>query len=131
MTAWMQYVYMQQDKPTNTTGVPIVVSVVDSNGNQRTIGTTTSDASGKWALTWTPDIQGNYTVIAKFAGSESYYGSSDEAFFTAASAAASQTPAPAVSSDNTQYYVIGVGVAIIAVVAIVGALIMLMLRKKA
>jgi hypothetical protein len=131
MTAWMQYVYMQQDKPTNTTGVPIVVSVVDSNGNQRTIGTTTSDASGKWALTWTPDIQGNYTVIAKFAGSESYYGSSDEAFFTAASAAASQTPAPAVSYDNTQYYVIGVGVAIIAVVAIVGALIMLMLRKKA
>lgn len=131
MTAWMEYVYMQQEKPTNTTGVPIVVNVVDSNGNYRTIGTTTSDASGKWAFTWTPDIQGDYTVIANFAGSESYYGSSDEAFFNAANAASTSTPAPAVSADPVPYYVIGVGVAIIIAIAIVGAVIMLTLRRRA
>jgi hypothetical protein len=131
MTAWMEYVYMQQEKPTNTTGVPIVVNVVDSNGNLRTIGTTTSDASGKWAFNWTPDIEGNYAVIANFAGSESYYGSSDEAFFTATGPASTSTPAPAVSLEPVQNYIIGIGVAIIVVIAIVGALIMLTLRRRA
>jgi hypothetical protein len=131
MTPWMEYVYMQQEKPTNTTGVPIVVSVVDSNGNHRTVGTTTSDASGKWALTWTPDIEGDYKIIANFAGSESYYGSSDEAFFTAATPASTSTAAPAFNAEPIQSYVIGVGVAIIVVIAIVGALILLTLRKKA
>ena len=74
-SAWMEYVYMQQPRPTNATGVPVSINVVDSNGNYRTIGTTTSDGSGRFTLTWTPDISGDYTVIASFAGSESYYAS--------------------------------------------------------
>ncbi|NLF87537.1 hypothetical protein GX563_01800 [Candidatus Bathyarchaeota archaeon] len=131
MTPWMEYVYMQQPKPTNTTGVPIVINIVDSNGNYRTVGTTTSDASGYWALTWTPDIEGDYKVIADFAGSESYYGSSDEAFFNAAAPASTSTVAPAFNSESIQGYVIGVGVAIIVAIAIIGALIMLTLRKRA
>ena len=54
----MEAVYMQQPMPTNATGVPVTFSVVDSNGNYRQIGTTTSDASGTFAFTfWTPDIQ--------------------------------------------------------------------------
>lgn len=130
MTAYMEYVYMQQEKPTNTTGVPIVVNVVDSNGNYRTIGTTTSDASGKWGLTWTPDIEGDYTVIANFAGSQSYYGSSDVAFFTAAAPPATPTPQPQMNFDSVQNYVLAIGVAIIVVIVIVGALIMVTLRKR-
>ncbi len=31
--AWMEYVYMKQEKPTNATGVSVIVSVVDPNGN--------------------------------------------------------------------------------------------------
>jgi hypothetical protein len=131
MSAFMEYVYMQQEKPTNTTGVPIVINVIDANGNYRTIGTTASDANGKWGFTWTPDIEGDYMVIANFAGSGAYYASSDEAFFHASAPATSPTAAPVVSLDPVQNYVIGVGVAIIIVIAIVGALIMLMLRKKA
>ena len=131
MSAFMEYVYMQQDKPTNTTGVPIVINIIDANGNYRTVGTTTSDANGKWGFTWTPDIEGDYMVIANFAGSASYYASSDEAFFHASAPAASPTAAPVVSLDPVQNYVIGVGVAIIIVIAVIGAMIMLMLRKKA
>jgi hypothetical protein len=131
MSKYMEYVYMQQEKPTNTTGVPIVINVIDANGNYRTVGTTTSDANGKWGFTWTPDIEGDYMVIANFAGSASYYASSDEAFFHASAPAASPTAAPVVSLDPVQNYVIGVGVAIIIVIAVIGALIMLMLRKKA
>ena len=71
----MEYVYMQQPCPTDVTGVPVDISVLDSNGNYRSIGSTTSDGSGKFALTWTPDIPGDFTIVAAFAGSKSYYSS--------------------------------------------------------
>ena len=74
---------MQQPKPTNNTGVPVTLSVIDSNGNLRQIGTTTSDAAGTYSFTWTPDISGTYAVIANFAGSNSYYGSSAQTHFYA------------------------------------------------
>ena len=50
-SAWMEYVYMQKPRPMDTTGVPITLSVVDSNGNYSDIGTTTSDADGFFAST--------------------------------------------------------------------------------
>ena len=56
MSRWMEYVYMQQPCPTNTIGVPVSISVLDANGNYREIGTTTSDGSGMFSFTWTPDI---------------------------------------------------------------------------
>ena len=43
---YMLYVYKQFEMPTNATGVPVTISVVDANGNFREIGTTTSDSSG-------------------------------------------------------------------------------------
>ena len=72
-TAWMEYVYQQNQLPTNATGVPVTLNVIDANGNYRTIGTTTSDATGFYSYQWTPDIEGKYTVYASFAGSESYW----------------------------------------------------------
>jgi hypothetical protein len=50
MTGFMEAVYEQQEMPHNITGVPVTISVTDSNGNYRTIGTTTSDASGFFSL---------------------------------------------------------------------------------
>ena len=66
MKDWMGYVYQQKPIPTNFTGVPVTIDVVDSNGNYRNIGTATTDATGMYSFTWTPDISGNYTVIATF-----------------------------------------------------------------
>ncbi|MGD0071126.1 MAG: hypothetical protein ABSB71_06190 [Candidatus Bathyarchaeia archaeon] len=131
MTQWMEYVYMQQTRPTNTTGVPVSIDVIDSNGNYRNIGSTTSDSSGTFAFGWTPDITGSYTVIATFAGSQSYYGSSAETHFTASAPAPTAAPtSQPISLESTQMYVLGIGVAIIVAVVIIGALIMLMLRKR-
>ena len=73
MIDWMAYVYQQQPKPTTATGVLVSLNVIDSNGNYRPIGTTTSDATGFYSFDWQPDIAGKYTVIASFAGSESYW----------------------------------------------------------
>ena len=92
MKQWMEYVYMQQDKPTNTTGVPVTIAVVDANGNYRVIGTATSDASGAYSLQWTPDVTGKYTVVATFCGTNAYYGSSAETAFAVDAAAATQAP---------------------------------------
>jgi hypothetical protein len=128
--AWMEYVYEQQAKPTNAIGVLIKIDVIDSNGNLRPIGTTTSDTSGTYALTWTPDIAGDYTVIATFAGSASYYPSSAETHFTAIDTAPTASPYPAVIIPQTEMYVAGAAVAIIIAIAIVGVVLALMIRKR-
>ena len=133
MSQFMETVYMQQPMQSNTTGVPVTINVLDSNNNFRTIGTTTSDASGNYAYTWTPDIPGTFTVYANFAGSQSYYPSSAETSFVATQAAATTAPTTVtqpVNSDATQMYVIGIGTAIIIAIAIVGTLIMMTLRKR-
>jgi len=131
-SAWMEYVYMQQPEPTNVTGVPVVLSVIDANGNNRVIGTTTSDASGTFSYTWTPDIPGAYTLIATFAGSNSYWGSSAETHFYASPA--SPTPAPTatplsgLASQTTLMY--GVIAIIIVIIVGIAVLAMLMVRKR-
>jgi hypothetical protein len=127
----MEAVYQQQEMPYNITGVPITISVVDSNGNYREIGQTTSTASGSFAFTWTPDISGDYTVIASFAGSNSYYPASAQTAFYANEAA---TPEPtteaitgfATTSDLMTYLAVSV-IAIIIAIALVG---LLLLRKR-
>jgi len=129
MTKFMEAVYMQQPMPTHVAGVPITLSVVDSNHNLRQIGSTTSDASGAYGFTWTPDIPGNYTVIATFAGSESYYGSSAQTYFHASEAVAPISPESPQPVDPTMT-IIGVGIAILIAIVIVGVVMVLMLRRR-
>ncbi len=126
---WMEYVYMQQPRPTDATGVPVTLSVWDSNGNYRTIGSTTSDDHGFYSFTWTPDISGDYRIIASFAGTESYYGTSAETAFHAADPAATPAPAEQQQSMADQYLLPGIiGLAIVIIV--VGAVIIVALRRK-
>jgi outer membrane protein assembly factor BamB len=126
-TAWMEYVYMQQPCPTNATGVPVILSVLDSNGNYRQIGSTTSDGSGMFTFTWTPDIEGSYTVVANFAGSESYYPSNAETSFYASAPAPTASPYPTVTLPPTETYFTISTVAIIIAIAIATVL---LLRKR-
>jgi hypothetical protein len=130
----MEAVYQQQPMPTNLTGVPITLNVVDSNGNYRTIGTTTSNAYGTYSLTWTPDIPGDFTVIANFGGTESYYPSqAATALYSSEKSQANPTQtAPsgiATTNDLLMYVTAGV-VAIIIAIAIVGLVIVTQLRKR-
>ena len=103
--AWMEYIHMQQPKPTNVQGVPVTLSAVDSAGKITPIGQTTSDIAGHYAIQWTPQAQGVYTIMATFGGSEAYYSSSAETSVLvgqpnaapSASASPSQTSTPNVS----------------------------------
>lgn len=129
MSQFMEAVYQQQPMPTNTSGVPITLSILDSNGNYRTIGTTTSTAIGTFSYTWTPDIVGDYTVYATFAGSESYYSSSAAAAFHASQPATIAPVATSVPSAADLYFVPAIIGVIIAII-VVGAVLALLVTKK-
>jgi hypothetical protein len=131
MSLFMEAVYMQQLMPTNITGVPVTLSVIDANNNFRQIGTTTTNGVGSYGLTWKPDVPGNYTVIATFAGSGSYYSSSAQTYFYASNApTATAAPTPMPQSAADLYFVPAVVGIIIAIVAVGAVMILLMLRKR-
>jgi hypothetical protein len=75
MSEWMLYVYQQFPRPADSVGVDVTITVLDPNNNVYDVGTTTSDASGMFKLAFTPEVPGEYIVIASFAGSGGYYGS--------------------------------------------------------
>lgn len=129
-SAWMEYVYMQKTRPTNTTGVPVALSVIDANGNYREIGTTTSNDDGFFSYNWTPDIQGKYTVYASFSGSESYYPTHAVTTFNVDAATPTVAPTAALIQSSVEQYFIPAVVGIIVAIAIGFAITILVLRKR-
>jgi len=130
MSRWMEYVYLQSERPTDIIGVPVTLSVIDANGNYRIIGNTTTDADGFFSYAWQPDIEGRYTVIATFDGSKAYYGSHAEAAFVVDPHPATPTPQPTQSPSMADLYFLPMSIVIIVVILAVGAVIVLSLRKR-
>jgi len=130
MSDWMLYVYKQFECPANATGVPVVINVIDANGNFRTIGTATSDSSGYYSFNWTPDIPGKYTVIATFAGSKAYFGSYAETSFAVDQAAATPTPVPTQPPSAADLYFVPAIIGVIIAIIVVGAVLALLVTKK-
>ena len=129
MSSWMEYIYMQKPRPFNAKGVEVILSVLDSNNNFREIGRTTSDSDGFYSFQWKPDITGKYAVYASFAGSEAYYPSHAEAAFVVDPAPA-EPPEVTIPPDNSGLYVTYGTIAIIVTIIIVGAVIILMQRRR-
>ena len=130
-SVWMEYVYMQQPKPNNVTGVPVSIEVLDSNGNNRQIGTTTTDDSGTFAFTWTPDIPGDFTVNANFAGTNSYYPSNAETHFYASAPHLTSAPTNGPAASVADTYFVPATVGLFVLIFIVLALVIIsMLRKR-
>jgi hypothetical protein len=130
MSAWMEYVYMQKPRPTNATGVPVSIDVIDGNGNHRNVGEAISDANGVFSLQWTPDIPGKYTVIASFQGTESYWPSHAETVVAVDSTngpTSTPTPSPQQSVADT-YFVPAFAALIIAM--IIGFIATILLLRK-
>ena len=126
----MEYLYMQSPKPTNATGVPVTLSYVDPNNNYYVIGTTTTDANGQYAYTFTPDIPGTYTITATFGGSNSYFTSSAQThmtFLSTSSCTASPTPQPASMADT---YFLPMSIITIVAIVVIGALLAALLLRK-
>ena len=130
MKDWMGYVYQQKPCPTNFTGVTVTLSVIDSNGNSRSIGQATTDATGQYSIQWTPDVTGKYTVIASFAGTNGYWPSSSETAFAVDPATSTQPPAATPAPTAADLYFIPAIAGVIIAIIVVGAVLALLVSKK-
>jgi hypothetical protein len=144
MREWMEYVYMQQKKPEDITGVPVKLAYQFPDGSWKDIDQVISDAYGNFGFQWTPPGEGTYVVKAFFLGSESYWGSSETTYLTvgpaseAAPSAAeiaattvNQMPAYPAIPEIPAYLTIDVIILVIAVVVLViGLLAYMALRKQ-
>ncbi|MCW4000756.1 MAG: PQQ-like beta-propeller repeat protein [Candidatus Bathyarchaeota archaeon] len=130
MTDWMEYIYQQKPKPTNATGVPVSIDVIDQNGNYRNIGVATTDMNGAYSYQWVPDIEGKYTLIATFAGSNAYWPSSSETFFAVDPSSSAPTPSQTTSTSAADLYLLPGIIAIILVIIIVGVVLLLAIRRR-
>jgi hypothetical protein len=112
------------------TGVPVVLTAMDSNGNAITIDTvTTNGYYGTFSCEWTPPHEGAYEIIASFGGDESY-GSSAASTGLVIGAAQETTPTETTSTITMppfELYTIGAAIAVIIAIAIATILI---LRKR-
>ncbi|HLN44947.1 MAG TPA: PQQ-binding-like beta-propeller repeat protein [Candidatus Sulfotelmatobacter sp.] len=111
------------------TGVPVALTAIAADGSAVNLGTVTTDGYyGTFSKTWTPDKEGDYKIIASFAGDESYGSSS-------ASDSLTVGPAPATTDTGQQPeitvpdYTLTLIVGFIAVIIAV-AIAVLILRKK-
>lgn len=130
MTEWMGYLYQQKPLPTDFKGVDVTISVVDSNNNFRTIGTATTDSTGAYSLTWQPNISGQYTVVASFAGTNGYWPASATTAFNVQQAHPTATPAPTQPPSMADQYFVPAIAGLFVFVAIIGVVIILVLRKR-
>jgi hypothetical protein len=143
MTDWMEYVYMQKPCPEDATGVEVVITTVDPNGNTYELGRTVTDTNGAFGCVVDPPVPGKYKIVATFEGSESYYGSTAVTYINvgespspaqpiepeqAASAATQYTPAETTGASLVS--IEAVLIAAVAVACIVGVVAFLALRKR-
>ena len=126
MTEWMEYLYMQQPMPM-VNGVEVKLETLDPNMNFYEIGSVTSDASGMFKLMWEPPVSGEYTIIATFEGSESYWSSYAETAIGVEGVLEATPPTEATSAPMTDTYL---AVSTIAILAGIAIAVFLLLRKK-
>jgi len=126
MSEWMRYLYMQFPIPENPTGVEVSLDVIDPNGNYIHIDDVTSDMSGTFSYTWTPETEGKYTIFATFMGSKSYWPS-----YAETAIGVSEAPeAPPEPEKEPAYTAIDLAIIAAVVVAIVIGIVNLWALRK-
>jgi hypothetical protein len=131
----MEYLYQQQAKPTDATGVSVSIDAIDPNGNLVHLGDTHSDSSGQYAFLADQSMlsagTGTYTIIATFKGTNSYFSSSAEtpmAYDLPPAATAAPTQIPASVADT--YFVPAFAALFVLIIVVAIVLVIVMLRKK-
>ncbi len=133
MTTQMEYLHRQMPidglwHNETLTGVQVVLTAIRSDGSSVDLGTVTSDGyDGTFSKTWTPTEEGDYRIIASFAGDGSY--ASSMASTSVSIGAAPKTTDTQQQQAGTDYTmtIVGMGIAVIIAVAIATVLI---LRKR-
>jgi hypothetical protein len=130
MDNWMEYMFHQRPMPQDAKGVEVVLETLDPNGNFYEIGKTTTDLTGHFALPFKPEVPGMYTIIASFKGSAAY-GSSFAQTYINVEEAPQATPTPTFPPEPpTGMYILGSTIGIIIAIAVVGLIVVLILRRR-
>ncbi|PVX25005.1 MAG: hypothetical protein CW716_08900, partial [Candidatus Bathyarchaeum sp.] len=133
MSTQMEYLHLQ--RPIGgiwgdqvITGVPVSLTAVGDDGTYVDLGTVvTNGYYGTFALSWTPENEGTYEIIASFEGDESYGSSAAATAVTVGPAAtATGTIEPEQALFSTEF---AIALAVIAIVAI-GAVAYVVLRRR-
>ena len=132
MGVYMDYLHAQKPIPSGyvVTGVPVQLLAIDENGGVTDLGSVTSDVSGSFQKAWTPPNTGLYKITANFAGDDSYGSSWAE---TGLSVGPAPTPVEFPEQVTPLDYtmaIVGMGIAIIAAVAVIGLLLFFALKKR-
>ena len=135
MRTQMDYLHMQLPiggiwNNITMTGVPVYITAIDSNGNSHNIGPVTTNAyTGVFSCTWEPPIEGDYEILATFAGDASYSSSgASTAIYVGQAPTPYPTQEPVNVPDNTAL-IYGLLVAVIIAI-VIGLVILLLVRKK-
>jgi len=130
MSTQMEYLHMQHpidglDHNIQMKGVPVVLTAMGSDGSIVEIGTTMTTAyGGSFGISWTPTKEDTYTIMASFAGDESYGSSMATTSLVVVPAPEPTTlPEQIIPPDYTMT-IIGAAIAVIIAVAIVGVLVL-------
>jgi outer membrane protein assembly factor BamB len=133
MSEWMEYVYMQHERPTVVNGVQIKIEAVDPNNNYQNLGTTMSDSYGNFGFAFEPEVPGTYMIIASFEGSGAYWGATTTSYLVVDPVSTPTTPIepdqpvePEAPLINTEMII----VAVVAILAIIGLGAFWYLRKR-
>jgi hypothetical protein len=118
--AWMEYLYMQQACPTTATGVEVSLDTLDPNGNFIHIDTVTSDMSGGFKKMFTPEVPGEYTIIATFPGSESYGSSYAQTYVGVSEAPPATAPQEYPQPIDPTWTIVGIGIILLIAIVLVG-----------
>lgn len=130
MGEYMAFMYQQQSAPMGATGVPIILQALGPDGNIIEIGTVTSDGYGLFKKMWSPPDEGEYTIMATLAGTDSYGSSFAE---TALGVGPAPSPDGPIEPEEPTPGLTTTEIAIIAavvVVAVVGIAAYWILRKR-
>jgi len=131
MTEWMDYVYKQKPMPMDASGVSVTLDAIAPDGSFINIGRVTSDMSGMFKKMWTPDTEGEYTIIATFEGSDSYFSSYAETAVGVGSALAPIQPIEPEEPAEAPFITTEIAIIIaVVVVAIIGVVAFWALRKR-
>jgi hypothetical protein len=130
MSRWMEYLFMNQIKPSDAKGVEVTLTTIDPNGNYIPIGDTRSDINGNYGIMFTPEVPGTYQIIATFDGSNAY-GSSAATTYLGVAEEAENAPTPTPQPQSVaDMYLVPATIGIIVAIAIATVVIVLAVRKR-
>jgi hypothetical protein len=125
MTAWMEYLHMQQECPAAVNGVPVDLMAMKQDGTVVNLGTKWTDGFyGIFDFEWTPDEEGQYTLIATFMGDGSYGSSSAATGIIVGPAPAEAEPEPEPAAYTTIELAILAAVIILIIIALIGIIVL-------